>query len=105
MSEHQRGSGWLTLAIVTFMTAASVVLLLSLTSSEFSWDEADLLESASHDWGLLWSTSSYSRHFHGPLAIYLAKLGEQTLPALGSLEARTRFPTVLVASFGIGFLY
>jgi hypothetical protein len=106
MSEHQRGSVWPTLAIVTLMTAVSVVLLLSLTSPEFSFDEADLLESAAHDWGFLWSQASYGRHFHGPMGIYLAKLGEEAVPAvLGSLEVRTRLPIVLVASFAIGFLY
>jgi hypothetical protein len=106
MSENQRSSVWLTLGIVAFTTVTSVVLLLSLTSPEFSWDEADLLASASLDWGFLWSKASYTRHFHGPMAIYLAKLGQEALPAaLGSLEARTRFPIALVGSFAIGFTY
>lgn len=105
MSENQRRSVWLTLSLVTFMTAASVVLLLSLTSPEFSFDEADLLANTSYDWGFLWTRSDYGRHFHGPMAIYLTKLGEEVLPALASLEGRTRFPVAFVASFAIGFLY
>jgi hypothetical protein len=106
MSENQRSSVWLTLAISTLMSAASVVLLLSLTSPEFSFDEADLLANTSHDWGFLWTRADYSRHFHGPMAIYLTKLGQELLPAsLGSLEGRTRFPIAFVASFSIGFLY
>jgi hypothetical protein len=105
-NEHQRSSSWQTLAIVMLTTAASVVLLLSLTSPEFSWDEADLLENTSHDWGFLWSHHRYPRHFHGPMGIYLAKLGLDTLPpAVGSLEGRARFPIALVSSLGIGFLY
>jgi hypothetical protein len=101
-----RSSARAALAVATLMAAASVVLLLSLASPELSWDEADLLESTTLDWGSLWSTHRYSRHFHGPMGIYLAKLGIEELPAAGlSLEARTRFPIALVASLAIGLVY
>jgi hypothetical protein len=106
MNENQRGSRWLIPAVATLMTAASAVLLQALTSPEFSWDEADLLGSTSRSWWALWSSADYRRHFHGPMGIYLAKLGHEALPAaLGSVEARTRFPTLLVASSAVGLLY
>jgi hypothetical protein len=105
-SEDPRSPAWPTLAVAMLMTAASVVLLLWLTSPEFSWDEADLLGNTTLDWGSLWSQHLYSRHFHGPMGIYLAKLGLEGLPAGPlSLEAHTRFPIALVASLAIGLVY
>ncbi len=107
--ENQGSSRWLTPVIALGMTAVSVVLLLSLTSPELSWDEADLVGTASRSWWSLWSSDppgqSLRRHYHGPLGLYLAKLGHDLPAALGSLEARVRFPTALVASAGIGLLY
>jgi hypothetical protein len=100
---------WLTPVIALGMSAASVVLLLSLTSPELSWDEGDLLGTASRSWWSLWSSDppgqSLRRHYHGPIGLYLAKLGHELPAALGSLEARVRLPTVLVASSAIGLLY
>jgi hypothetical protein len=107
--ENQRSSRWLTPVIALGMTAVSLVLLLSLTSPELSWDEGDLLGTASRSWWSLWSSDppgqSLRRHYHGALGLYLAKLGHGVPAALGSLEARVRFPTALVASAGIGLLY
>src|SRR5262249_8213712 len=95
----------ITLSAVTIITLASTVLML-LCTPEFSWDEADYLVSTAHNWGFLWGESGYVRHGHGPLAIYLAKLGQQVLPAAaGSLEGRLRFFEALVSSVAVGLLY
>jgi hypothetical protein len=105
-SESRPSTAWSTPAIATLATVTSVVLLLSLTSPEFSWDEADLLGNTTLDWGALWSGHRYSRHFHGPMGIYLSKLGIDGLPAtVLSLEARTRLPIAVVASMAIGLVY
>jgi hypothetical protein len=54
----------------------------------------------------LWSTSWYIRHAHGPLAIYLAKIGQITLPTFASSpEFCLRFPLVLFGSLSIGITY
>jgi hypothetical protein len=96
----------ITLSAVTIITLASTVLMLLCTSPEFSWDEADYLASTAHNWGFLWGEYGYVRHGHGPLAIYLAKLGQQVLPAAaGSLEGRLRFFEALVSSVAVGLLY
>ena len=88
------------------VTLASVVFMLSRTSPEFSWDEADYVLNTGYHWGFLWGGANYGRHGHGPMAIYLAKLGREALPAgLGSLENRSRFIIVLVGSLAIGLLY
>ncbi|MFZ0804548.1 MAG: hypothetical protein WAN03_00115 [Candidatus Sulfotelmatobacter sp.] len=96
---------FITLLLVTILSVASTVLMLALTSPEFSWDEADYVASTANSWHFLWSDSDYNRHGHGPMAIYLAKLGQEVLPASVSLERRMRFFDALVASLGIGFLY
>jgi 4-amino-4-deoxy-L-arabinose transferase-like glycosyltransferase len=102
-------SRWLTPVIALGMSAVSVVLLLSLTSPELSWDEADLVGTASRSWWSLWSSDppgqSLRRHYHGPLGLYLAKLGHELPATLGSVEARVRLPTALVASSAIVLLY
>ena len=96
----------ITLSLVTLLVLTSVVLMLTCTSPEFSWDEADYLASTSNHWGSLWGGFDYHRHGHGPMAIYLAKLGHDVLPAgAGSLECRYRFLIALVGSLAIGFLY
>jgi Dolichyl-phosphate-mannose-protein mannosyltransferase len=94
------------LVAASIITLASLVLMLSFTSPEFSWDEASYLDSIAHHWGFLWSRSNYSRQGHGPMAIYLAKLGQEVLPAgAGSLERRLRFFIALVSSLAVGFVY
>ena len=98
----------ITLPVVTTITLASIVLMLSCASPEFSWDEADyVVTAANHHWGFLWGLSDYDgRHNHGPMALDLAKLGQEVLPAwAGSLEGRSRFFEALVGSFAVGFLY
>jgi hypothetical protein len=80
--------------------------MLSYTSPELSWDEADYVPSAAKKWEVLWGEADYNRHGHGPMAIYLTKLGQEVLPAgAGSLEVRSRFFVALVGSLGVGFLY
>lgn len=106
LSEKQRVSEWLTPAVVALTTAVSVVLLLTLTSPEFSWDEADLLRNRSLGLGDLWSRADYVRHYHGPLELYLAKLAAVVIPAgFGPVEGRLRFFIALVSSTGVGLLY
>src|SRR5713101_2754975 len=90
----QRPITWL---VSIILTLASIVLMLSCTSPEFSWDEADYLASTANHWGFLWGGFDYVRHAHGPMAIYLAKLGQEVLPVrVGSLEGRLRFFEALV---------
>jgi hypothetical protein len=96
----------ITLSAVTIITLASTVLMLLCASPEFSLDEAHYLASLANHWGFLWGGSDYIRHFHGPLMIYLAKLGQEVLPAAaGSLEGRLRFFEALVGSVAVGLLY
>src|SRR5262249_7566982 len=76
------------------------------TSPELSWDEAVYVAATSNHWGSLWGGWYYSRHQHGPMAIYLTKLGQEVLPAgVGSIEDRLRFFVAFVSSVGIGFSY
>ena len=93
-----------TLAVVTVLTLVSVVLMLLCTSPELDWDEADYAGNIFNTWHFLWSGSEYFRHSHGPMAIYLAKLGHQILP-VGSVEVRLRFFEALVGSLAVGLLY
>jgi len=97
-------SEWLrTVSITVVLTLAATVILLVCTSPEFSWDEANRLQYTSVTWGPIWSGYAIS---HGPMAVYLAKLGQQMLPVwVASLEVRSRFLIALVSSIGIGFLY
>jgi len=96
---------FITLSVVTVLTVASTVLMLACTSPEFSWDEADYVASTANHWNFLWRDSDYNRHGHGPMAIYLAKLGQEVLPASAPLERRMRFFDALTGSLGVGFLY
>jgi hypothetical protein len=94
------------LAAASIITVASIVLMLSCASPEFSWDEAAYLDSIANHWGFLWGGSDYTRQHHGPMAIYLAKLAQEVLPAgAGSLEGRLRFFIAVVSSLAVGFLY
>jgi hypothetical protein len=96
----------ITLPVFATITIVSVVAMLLYTSPEFSWDEADYLAQTANHWGLLWGGFGYDRHAHGPMAIYLAKLGQEMLPTeVGSLEDRSRFFAALLGSMAIGFLY
>jgi len=95
-----------TSAVVTIITLTSIVLMLSCTSPELSWDEADYASNTTASWRFLWSRFDYERHGHGPMTIYLAKLGQQILPAgTFSIEVRLRLFNVLVASVAVGLLY
>src|SRR5262245_11232103 len=96
----------ITLPVFVTITMVSVVAMLLYTSPEFYWDEADYLPHTANHWGFLWGGFNYDRHAHGPMAIYLAKLGQEMLPtAVGSLEDRSRFFAALLGSMAIGFLY
>ena len=93
---------WISVILILISTA----LLLTQTSPEFSWDEADYLSALSKDWKSLWATGEYARHHHGPLSIYLAKLGYQLFPdSLMPVEYQTRFFISLTGSLAVGFLY
>lgn len=92
--------------IVTIITAISSVAMLLCATPELWWDEADYALQTSRPFRYLWSSADYSRHRHGSLFIYLAKLGQDLIPAgWASIEVRLRFFEVLIASFGVGFLY
>jgi hypothetical protein len=94
------------LSVIAIITLASMVLMLLCASPELSWDEADYASNAAYPWRFLWSGFTYYRHGHGPMAIYLAKLGQEVFPAGAmSLENRSRFLVALVGSMAIGFLY
>lgn len=104
--EHIPSERSITLSVVVIITLASIVLMLSLTSPELSWDEADYASNTATPWSVLWRTSDYIRHSHGPMAIYFAKLGQEVFPAgTVSLEVRLRFLATLVASLAVGLLY
>jgi hypothetical protein len=98
---------WLvTLAVVAALGVASTWLMLVRASPELSWDEAAYAANTADSWGFLWAHADYDRHNHGPMAIYLAKLGEKVFPAeLGSLENRLRFFPALVGSLAVGGVY
>jgi 4-amino-4-deoxy-L-arabinose transferase-like glycosyltransferase len=74
-------------------------------SPELIWDEADYVSGATSSWVHLWDKFEYPRHNHGPMAIYLAKLGQEILPVGASIEFRVRFFEALVGSFAVAFLY
>lgn len=94
-----------TLYIAAILTLSSVFLMLRFASPELTWDEADYATATANGWHSLWSDAGYARHGHGPLMIYLAKLGESVWLPVGSLETRLRFFNALVGSIAIGFLY
>jgi hypothetical protein len=93
--------------LILMLVFVSTILMLRSSSAELSWDEADYANSCvNNGWKFLWSHSDYSRHNHGPLAIYLAKLGNDYLPvSVGSLEDRLRLPAALFGSLAIGLTY
>ena len=92
--------------LVAILTATSMIVMLFLTSPELSWDEADYVFGISNDWSFLWHQPQGHMHAHGPMATYLAKLGQELLPAgFAWLEARLRFLEALVGSQAIGMLY
>ncbi len=96
----------ITLCVVTIITLASIVVMLSCTSPELSWDEAEYATNAANDWGFLWSRFGYNLHSCGPMAIYLAKLGQEVLPpGTVSLEVSLRFFVALVGSLAVGSSY
>jgi hypothetical protein len=77
-----------TLCLFTILIVSSTVLMLLCASPEFGWDEADYAGNIEHPWHFLWSESDYNRHGHGPMMIYLAKLGQEVLPAEVPLEGQ-----------------
>lgn len=97
----------LTFGVVAVITILSTVLTLWCASPEFLFDEADYATAAmSNSWKTLWGTFDYRNHPHGPMMIYLAKLGNEVLPGgMGSLETRLRFFNALAGSLGIGLVY
>src|SRR5580692_10940193 len=99
----RRSESWTALLIILMLTLISTILMLHSSSPELSWDEADYASNVNKGWRYLWSQSDYPRHMHGPLAIYLAKLGNDFLPvSVGSLEDRLRLPVALLGSLAIG---
>jgi hypothetical protein len=104
--EHVSSRPLLARSTAAIITLFSTVLMLWCASPELSRDEADYATNVAYPWSFLWSRADYERHGHGPMMIYLAKLGNEVLPkATGSLEARLRFFDALVGSVGVGFLY
>jgi Dolichyl-phosphate-mannose-protein mannosyltransferase len=104
--KHISSERLITMLVVTIITLASIVLMLSRTSPELSWDEADYAANLAAPWSSLWGSADYGRHGHGPMAIYLAKLGQEVLPVgTVSLEVRLRFFVALVGSLAVGLLY
>jgi hypothetical protein len=102
----RRSESWTALLIILMLTLISTILMLHSSSPELSWDEADYASNVNKGWRYLWSQSDYPRHMHGPLAIYLAKLGNDFLPvSVGSLEDRLRLPVALLGSLAIGLTY
>ena len=84
---------------IALVWISSVCLMLANTQPELSYDEASYASSTTLSWHQLWSSRDYSRHGHGPLMIYLAKLGRDHLPAQWlSIETRMRLPIVLVSA-------
>jgi len=96
----------ITLSAVTTIALASMGLMLSCASPELCWDEADYASNISAPWSFLGRTPGDWRHWHGPMSIYLAKLGQEALPAgTVSPEVRVRFFIALVGSLAVGLLY
>jgi hypothetical protein len=94
------------MSIVAIVALASLVLMLSCASPELIWDEADYASNVAAPWSFLWATSDYNRHGHGPMAIYLAKLGEEVLPhGVLTVEVRLRAFISIVASLAVGLVY
>ena len=91
--------------IIAILIIASMRLMLFFTSPELSWDEADYAVAVSKEWSSLWGGHKYDTHAHGPMMIYLAKLGEEVLPAGLGLETRFRFFDALIGSLAVGLLY
>jgi hypothetical protein len=88
------------------LTLTSVILMLRYASPELTWDEADYAQNIDLPWKVLWSRADYPRHAHGPMAIYLAKAGNDSLPAvIEPVEKRLRLPIILFGSFAIGLMY
>ncbi len=95
----------ISVAAVAIIAVISLVLMISYTSPELSWDEGDYSPSAAKPWFELWSQQNYTRHAHGPMGIYLAKLGDAVLPSGWAVETRLRFFSALVGSLGVGLVY
>jgi hypothetical protein len=106
IERFERSTSFLIILMLVFV---STILMLRSSSAELGWDEAEYAPSVNHGWKYLWShylEADYSRHNHGPLAIYLAKLGNDYLPvSVGSLEDRLRLPVALFGSLAIGLMY
>lgn len=101
------GREWRQNAIVAaILTAISTIAMLRFATPELWWDETDYSLKTSLPFRFLWGTADYDRHKHGPLFIYLAKIGQHVIPASwASIEVRLRFFEALIASCGIGLVY
>lgn len=97
--------GIVSCAAVVVSAAVSCIVMLLYTSPELSWDEADYAKNAFYSWRNLWGRFDYDFHSHGPMMIYLARLGNELLRLPLSIEFRLRFFIVLVSSLGVGSLY
>jgi hypothetical protein len=91
-----------TIPILAAITCLSTAVMLSLTSPEFSWDEAYRLPYMAHAWRSIWATYTVS---HGPMSVYLGKLGLSALPASVPPEIAARLLIALIASFAVGLVY
>jgi hypothetical protein len=95
-----------TLSIAATITLVSIFLMLACASPELSWDEASYSANTTNSWSFLRGRADYDRHYHGPMSIYLAKLGQQILPAGAvSIENRSRFFDAAAGSLAVGLLY
>jgi hypothetical protein len=102
----ERPDIWIASAITASITLVSTVGMVRQTSTELSWDEADYALALSRGWGILWRSTDFSSHFHGPLFLYLAKIGSSLLPgSISPIELRLRLPEALMGSLAIGLLY
>jgi len=82
-----------------------MALMLCAAPPELGWDEAHYALSLRTPWRAMWSGVDYVRHNHGPMMLYLTKLGEGILPGPISLEARLRLPLAFVGSLAIALTY
>lgn len=102
----RQSESWFAALVVVAITIVSSVLMVLCSPTELSWDEADYSAGVYFPWKALWLGRGYSRHSHGPMSIYLAKLGNDFLPgSIHQIEVRLRLPIVLLSSLAIGLMY
>lgn len=92
--------------VAAVIAVISAVGMLRFASPELWWDEADYVSKIGLSWSVLWGTSEYERHWHGPMAMYLAKIGQHFIPAsLAPVEVRLRLLEALIGSLAVGGVY